>query len=71
MILTVITLSKHLFYFMLFLRITTGNNEINTTSAETHTHLIYLKVADGLLQAAVMVQHHSSELKRLDVVLIQ
>lgn len=32
---------------------------------------LYLEVADGLLQRAVVVQHHASELQRLDVVLVQ
>ncbi len=32
---------------------------------------VYLEVADGLLQRAVVVQHHASELQRLDVVLVQ
>lgn len=31
----------------------------------------HLEVADGLLQGAVVVEHHSSELERLDVVLVQ
>lgn len=31
----------------------------------------YLEVADGLLQRAVVVQHHAAQLQRLDVVLIQ
>lgn len=32
---------------------------------------LYLEVAYGLLQRAVVVQHHASELERLDVVLVQ
>lgn len=31
----------------------------------------HLEVAYGLLQRAVVVQHHASELERLDVVLVQ
>lgn len=32
---------------------------------------LYLEIAYGLLQRAVVVQHHSSKLERLDVVLVQ
>lgn len=32
---------------------------------------LYLEVAYGLLQRAVVVQHHASELEGLDVVLVQ
>lgn len=71
MILTFITLSKRSTSNHVVFKDYYCNKEINTTPFGTHTHLIYLKVADGLLQAAVMVQHHSSELERLDVVLIQ
>lgn len=31
----------------------------------------YLEVADCLLETAVVVQHHASQLQRLDVVLVE
>lgn len=40
-------------------------------NSESSLGPLYLEVPYGLLQRAVVVQHHPSELERLDVVLVQ